>query len=235
EATCGSCPGAVLGGEGPPAWAGRIAATPGGGFRVTASHTYAEAGSYLPVVRVFDKGGSAVDAGSAATAAVTPPGGLLARLTLLGNIGAAVPGNASPDVSQFAGGDVNGDGKLDLVARTAASTMPSGLAVEVAMGNGDGTYRTPSFYDPETGRGFVALFDLTGDGKLDIVTGGSVLLGNGDGTFQKARDFDARGNPAVVPGGGFNGGGKLHLGVGGRVPGPGTAPTPRLLGHGRRS
>ena len=79
-------------------------------------------------------------------------------------------------------GDLNGDGRLDLV-------VADGSAVSVALGNGDGSFGAG--HDFTTGRGSrsVAIADLNRDGKLDLVTANydastvSVLLGNGDGTF----------------------------------------------------
>src|SRR6516162_6633653 len=52
----------------------------------------------------------------------------------------------------------------------------------------------PVVYDTGQGPQGVAVGDLRGDGRLDIVTANtsgsvSVLLGNGDGTFQPAADF----------------------------------------------
>ena len=87
-------------------------------------------------------------------------------------------------------GDFNKDGKLDVAVSDGG---PAGLhKVDILLGNGDGTFQTPTAVnvgnDP---RGIVAAdFDL--DGDLDLVTANfsdksfSVLLGNGNGTFKPA-------------------------------------------------
>jgi hypothetical protein len=85
----------------------------------------------------------------------------------------------------IAAADVNGDGKLDIIAADEG-----GGAVAVLLGNGDGSFRAPVTYpvgfDPQN----VALADFNGDGKIDIAVENqnsgtvSILLGNGDGTFQ---------------------------------------------------
>jgi hypothetical protein len=114
------------------------------------------------------------------------------------------PGGNGPNVVAMA--DLNGDGKLDIVVGNWCmnNTVPCpGSSVGVLLGNGDGTfkpgvaYASGGVYLP-----FVAIADLNGDGKLDIVAancgnalnnhcigaGGNmgVLLGHGDGTFQPA-------------------------------------------------
>lgn len=102
-------------------------------------------------------------------------------------------------------GDVNGDGKLDIVmASQCASNNCSGGIVSVLLGNGDGTYQTPVTYATSSETEAVALADVNGDGKLDILAVSycnsncssgvaSVLLGNGDGTFQSAVSYNTGG------------------------------------------
>jgi hypothetical protein len=100
-------------------------------------------------------------------------------------------------------GDVNRDGKSDLVVANANSN-----SVSVLLGNGDGTFQTPTTY----GSGgvsprHVALGDLNGDGRLDIVVANApnysadgtvgVLLGNGNGTFQTAAAYDSGGSSST--------------------------------------
>jgi VCBS repeat protein/HYDIN/CFA65/VesB family protein/IPT/TIG domain-containing protein len=87
--------------------------------------------------------------------------------------------------------DFNHDGKLDIACPGGDFY---GNGVEVAFGNGDGTFGTPTEY-PAPAVGLVVLTgDVNGDGKLDLVTdGGWVLLGNGDGTF------DTPSGPAFSP------------------------------------
>jgi Big-like domain-containing protein/VCBS repeat protein/FG-GAP repeat protein len=125
-------------------------------------------------------------------------------------------GTFQPVVTYNAGGspwsvavaDVNGDGKADIIVGDQSSCYGCsgpGL-VGVLLGNGDGTFQpvvtySSGGYSYETSSTTLALADLNGDGKLDIVMtnycsnacnyptaegNASVLLGNGDGTFQPA-------------------------------------------------
>jgi hypothetical protein len=95
------------------------------------------------------------------------------------NSGAVSPSGqlASEGVPWLAVGDVNGDGKPDLV--TGPYTFISSSSVGVLLGNGDGTFQSP-VYTNITARldgGSIVVGDFNGDGKADILAGG---LANGN-------------------------------------------------------
>jgi hypothetical protein len=115
-------------------------------------------------------------------------------------------------------GDVNGDGHLDLV--TADRDADD---VGVLLGDGTGGF-TPAAGSPfATGSGSapgsVALGDVDGDGRLDVVTADSgndsaaVLVGNGSGGFTPAAGspFTTGGAPDAVALGDVNGDGHLDV------------------------
>lgn len=95
----------------------------------------------------------------------------------------------------YTAGDVNHDGKLDLIGIAQYST------VHVQLGNGDGSFQPPVFYDAGVAgsAGQVVLADFDWDGHLDIALtatslgnsplGLAVLRGRGDGSFTAAQRF----------------------------------------------
>ena len=84
-------------------------------------------------------------------------------------------------------GDINGDGKPDLVV---GNFTGSSVSLLLGNGNGDGTFGPQTQLGTGSYPTTVALSDLSGDGRQDIVLvnrrpgGAAVILpGNGDGTF----------------------------------------------------
>jgi hypothetical protein len=115
-------------------------------------------------------------------------------------------------------GDFNGDGIPDLV-----SISSEGEAIEILLGNADGTFGAPLY----PAKGFfggisgIAVGDFNGDGVADLLVGSedchtvTVLLGKGDGTFTVGQTLPVGGfgffiSTAVAD---FNGDGKLDIAV----------------------
>jgi hypothetical protein len=151
---------------------------------------------------------------------------------LLGNgDGTLRPRVSYPTAGSFATGvavgDFNGDGKLDLAVGVSCSDPNCAQgAVNVFLGNGDGTFQPAVTYLPGISPNFVEVGDFNNDGIPDLlltgncspsVCGGlvSVLLGKGDGTFQAGMTFDSGGvGPGFAGVGDFNGDGNLDLAIG---------------------
>jgi hypothetical protein len=115
---------------------------------------------------------------------------------------AVVYGSGGSEAAALTVGDVNGDGVPDLLiaAQCASATSCDSAAVNVLLGNGDGTFQPPVAYGSGgSDARSVVIADVNGDGKPDLVVANQsgaagVLLGNGDGTYQAAVTYNSGGN-----------------------------------------
>jgi len=125
--------------------------------------------------------------------------------------------NLSP--TQFAYGDFNGDGNLDVASfsylDSSGGFSPTRMSVMLGDGKGDFT-RGPTLVSRWQDFGSILAGDFNQDGNLDLITALanlSTYLGHGDGTFEHAAyySYPARGLAVQMVAGDFNGDGKLDL------------------------
>jgi FG-GAP-like repeat len=102
------------------------------------------------------------------------------------------PNTSGFDSPAIAATDLNGDGRLDLVVmhniECFVAPCTSARSITILLGNGNGTFQTPSEVNVGTGPCSMAVVDLNRDGIKDVAIGGgntelSVLIGVGNGTF----------------------------------------------------
>lgn len=126
-------------------------------------------------------------------------------------------GYLEPSELNVATGDLNGDGKPDLIGVTGEPSTVNG-AVSIYLNDGTGEFPTRVDYEVGEYPRAVVAADLNGDGKQDLAVGNlidktvSILAGNGDGTFQPATSFPASSTaPQTIAAGDFNGDGAQDL------------------------
>lgn len=150
---------------------------------------------------------------------------------LIGNGNGTFQMGSSYTVESFVGsasaGDLNGDGKADLVLVSPPVTNAVNGSVTVLLGNEGGTFKPGASLDMNALA--VAIADMDGDGKpdlviptrtIDIAPGPGtimVLLGNGDGTFRNGSSYVADlwggSSQASVSAGDFDGDGHIDVAV----------------------
>ncbi len=112
--------------------------------------------------------------------------------------------------------DLNGDGKTDLVVTNGG---PMSNAVSIWIGNGDGTFQSPTDYRSGRRPLGVSFADFNNDriGDLLVINGErdsfSTFLGNGNATFQAGRDSGANAGPNYGLARDFNGDHRVDVAI----------------------
>ena len=162
-----------------------------------------------------------------------------------------------PGQSWLAVADLNGDGKLDVVAANWCVSYKNCTSsnVGVLLNKGDGTFKPVATYDTGGYHAFsVSVADLNNDGRPDLLVAigcadefqqtpprlnGSVavLLGNGDGSFKTVHNYPTGGSVTEIAIADLNGDGNVDLvasicGTSGQFCGSGEGIVGVLLGNG---
>lgn len=142
-------------------------------------------------------------------------GGGAACATGNGQFNAATNYQVGDATHGMATGDVNNDGKLDLIMANGGGQAAN--TINVLLGDGTGAFGGPAPYATGTNPVAVAVGDFNQDGWLDVATANyssddvSVLLNDGTGGFLNARQYstvqgtNGVSTPESVAVGDFNG------------------------------
>lgn len=214
--TCdGGAPGYISCGDGAPVDAGAPSPPSGVSFAHGMSVRLAQSGAALELADVNGDGSPDLVVAYRSTSGsigvfLNPGDGTL-------NFPQQAAGYATDSLPQaLALGDLNGDGKLDLVV-AGGDTAPF---LDILANKGDGTFADRTSQAVGGGARSIALGDLNGDGKTDVAlaipnvdTGGviSVFLNTGNGTFAAPTDYHAGELPFSVAIVDLNGDGKADL------------------------
>jgi len=191
-----------------------------GGLTTTSTVTVPSASSFVgPVIADFN-GDTKLDV-AVVDATHNGPGGLPRfHVTFgdgLGGFGSTVSTSFdAPDPFSLNGGDLNGDGKTDLVTvnRGGGNNLEGTISIALSDGTGHFTIQpNPSVRTPSNPVG-IAFADFNKDGKMDLAVpsgfGFSILLGNGAGGFAPRTHFTTA-NSSSLRAADFNGDGNIDL------------------------
>ena len=120
--------------------------------------------------------------------------------------------NSALGLQPYALGDLNGDGKPEIVA-----INPGGGFIQVFVNDGGGKFHPPLSVELGNTPAAIVSADLDGDGNQDLVEANSVdgklevLLGNGDGTFKVVQSAIVGSHPQALKLADVNRDGKLDI------------------------
>ena len=212
--------------------AGKLFTWMGNGFGTFAPAVTYNAGATASFVTVADiNHDGAADVFAAYGTATATTGSVTQILMSLGSAagigtGVLIPTGVNP--MQVAVADVNGDGKPDLIVVNhgvgntgLAAAQPVSGDVAVLLGNGDGTFQLPVRYPVGLNPISVAVSDVNGDGKPDLLVGTvtstaaavGVLLNSGNGSFGNATLVPTYAWPSNLTVADFDGDGKPDMAI----------------------
>ncbi len=140
-----------------------------------------------------------------------------------GGFGGQTQFNVGPSPVAVAVADVNGDGNPDILVANTGDVNGNGSCLGVLLGTGTGSFGAQTTYATGIYPASIAVADVNGDGKLDVIVANSgvpatgagsdlgVLLGNGSGAFAAQTTFVSGQSPGSAGVADLNGDGRPDI------------------------